>query len=171
MRTLFPLVGLILGVFLAGQFHASLAEKLTFIGSINLARIIAFAIIFLVVLIGASILGAFVRKSLQMVALGWVDRLGGLIGGLLIGWVAVASLTYLLARYVALPASLPESTSGIEAWLYHWRALMQVRQQVSAAIEGSSLAGFFLRTFPFLLHLLPKEFDVVRHFFGRAPLP
>ncbi len=166
IKMVFPLVGLVLGLVLAGQFHTSLAGKLTFIEGENLARILAFVIIFLVVLIGVSLLGTFLRKFLQMLMLGWVDRLSGLIVGLTIGWIAAASLTYLLARYVALPADLPGARSGLETWLESWRALVGIRQQVWAAIEGSKLAGFFLRTFPSLLHLLPSEFSVVRRFFG-----
>ncbi|RLC69601.1 MAG: hypothetical protein DRI26_08760, partial [Chloroflexi bacterium] len=74
-------------------------------------------------------------------------------------------LTYLLARYVALPANLPAG-EGIGAWLENWRAVVQVRQEVATAIENSKLAGFFLRTFPSLLHLFPGDFGVVRRFFG-----
>lgn len=165
IRMVFPLIGLVLGVFLAGQFHAALARGLTFIEGENLSRIVAFILIFLAVLIGVSILGIFARKFLRLLTLGWLDRLGGLLVGLLIGWIAAGALTYLLARYIALPANLPTG-EGIGAWLENWRAVVQVRQEVTAAIENSKLAGFFLRTFPSLLHLLPKEFDVVRRFFG-----
>lgn len=161
----FPLIGLVVGIFLAGQFHATLAKRLTFIEGENLSRIVAFILLFLVVLIGVSLLGFFTRKFLHLLALGWLDRLGGLFAGLLIGWIAAGFLTYLLARYVALPANLPTG-EGIGAWLENWRAVVQVRQEVTTAIENSKLAGFFLRTFPSLLHLLPGEFSVVHRFFG-----
>lgn len=167
IKTLFPLIGIILGIFLAGQFHTSLAGELTFIESENISRIAAFAIIFVAVLIGVSILGAFLRKSLQTLALGWVDRIGGIFGGLVIGWAVASCITYLLARYVALPAELPANLSGTEAWLQNWKEMVGIRQQVSEAIEGSKLAGFFLHTFPYLLKILPDEFDVVRRFFGK----
>lgn len=163
IRMIFPLAGLVLGIFLAGKFHASLAKELSFVEGENLSRILAFILIFLAVLIAVSIGGIFARKFLRLLTLGWLDRLGGLFVGILIGWIAAGALTYLLARYIALPANLPE---GIGAWLESWRAVVQVRQEVAAAIENSKLSGFFLRTFPSLLHLLPKEFEVVRRFLG-----
>jgi len=103
IKSLVPLVGMILAIFLAGRFYTSLAGRLTFIDSESLAKIIAFAIIVIVVLVVVFILGSMLRTVMQMALLGWVDRLGGAVFGLAIGWVICSVIVALLARYVALP--------------------------------------------------------------------
>jgi membrane protein required for colicin V production len=164
---LIPLVGLVLGVFLAGQFYTSLAERLSFIGSANLARIVAFIIILVVVFAAVYILGSILRGMFRVSFLGWADRLGGVVFGLGIGWIICSVIVVLLARYVALPAELPQmSGSALEGWLENWQGLVAIRQSVNKTINESKLATFQLNSFPFILSLLPEEFDAVRKFFG-----
>ena len=71
---------------------------------------------------------------------GWVDRVGGLVFGLAIGAILSGAILSLAAKY---------SSPGVET-----------------TIKDSALAAFFLDHFPFVLHLLPNEFDTVRQFFG-----
>ncbi|MCL0087825.1 CvpA family protein, partial [Dehalococcoidia bacterium] len=104
IKSLVPLVGVVLGIVLAGRLHHSLAERLGFIESESLAGIIAFVLILIAVYVVVSILGSMLRGMLRMVFLGWVDRLGGGVFGFAVGWIICSVIVVLLARYVALPA-------------------------------------------------------------------
>ena len=77
IKSLFSLVGLIVGVVLAGHFYIALAESLSFISNDNAARIVAFIIIFLVVMILFAILGMVINKLVSALLLGWLNRLFG----------------------------------------------------------------------------------------------
>ena len=166
IKSILPLLGLILAIFLAGKLYAPLAERLSFIDSSSLARIVAFLIIFAVVMIVVSIIAWVLRALVQMSMLGWADRLGGAFFGLVTGWIICSMVVVLLARYVALPVELPElSASGLSNWLDNWRGLETIRQSVTNVISDSRLANLQIDTFPVILNLLPDEFDVVRNFF------
>ena len=167
IKSLVPLVGMLLAIFLAGRFYTSLAGRLTFIDSEGLAKIVAFAIIVIAVFVVVFILGSMLRAIMQMVLLGWVDRLGGAIFGLAIGWVICSVIVALLARYVALPVDLPEiARQELSNWVENWQALEGIRQSVNTVINESKIATFQLNSFPVILNLLPGEFDSVRNFFG-----
>src|SRR4030042_1652295 len=85
IKVLFTLAGGIIGVVLAGRFSEGLADKLTFISDSNIAGIVAFAVILIVVMIVATILAFVIKKIASMVLLGWVDKLGGAVLGLIVG--------------------------------------------------------------------------------------
>jgi len=144
-KTVLPLVGILLGLTLAGLFYDSLADSLSsWLESPNQATIVAFLIIFIVVMVASIelylILSSLGQKAPKMPLVGWADRLGGVIFGLAIGGVISGAILSLIAKY---------SSPGMEA-----------------TIGDSGLAAFFLDQFPFVLHLLPKEFDTVRQFFS-----
>lgn len=143
--TFVPLIGILAGLALAGLLYSSLADSLSsWLQSRNQATIVAFLIIFIVVMVASIelylILSSLGRKGPKIPMVGWADRLGGVIFGLAIGGVISGAILSLIAKY---------SSPGMEA-----------------TIEDSGLAAFFLNQFPFVLHLLPKEFDTVRQFFG-----
>lgn len=156
VKSLFPLIGIVLGIFLAGTFQNALADNLGFIDSEGTARIVAFAIILVVVFLAAIIAGSIVHGILHMVLLGWVDRLGGAVFGFALGWFICSAVIVLLARYVALPVEIPE-----------FLHLEGVRNSIYNAIEGSALATAQIDSFPVVLGLLPEEFDAVKDFFGK----
>lgn len=140
IKTIFPLAGVILSVFLAGQYYGSLASWLSsWLESPSQAKIVAFAFILVAVIVVATILSSILHRFLRMFLLGWVDKLGGAIFGLAIGGVISGALVTIIAKFFF---------SGMEA-----------------VIRDSSLATFFLDHFPFVLYLLPEEFDAVRQFF------
>ena len=165
IKTLLPLVGLVLAVFLAGRFYVQLSGRLSFIENPSLARVAAFAIIFFAVIVAVAILSSILRKIIQMLLLGWVDRLGGAVFGFAIGWVVCSVIVALLARYVALPVELPQVPHS-EGWLENWREVVKARQFITTLINESALAKLLLRSFPFLLSFLPEELKAVRNFFG-----
>jgi membrane protein required for colicin V production len=145
-HTLLPLVGIMLAVALAGLFYGSVADLLSsWLDSRSQATIIAFFIVFVLVLIASvelflifASISTSKRPNVPMI--GWVDRVGGLIFGLTIGSIMSGAFLSLAAKY---------SSPGLET-----------------TIKDSALAAFFLDHFPFVLHLLPNEFDTVRQFFG-----
>jgi membrane protein required for colicin V production len=145
-HTFLPLVGIMLAVALAGLFYGSVADLLSsWLDSRSQATIIAFFIVFVLVLIASvelflifASISTSKRPNVPMI--GWVDRVGGLIFGLTIGSIISGAFLSLAAKY---------SSPGLET-----------------TIKDSALAAFFLDHFPFVLHLLPNEFDTVRQFFG-----
>lgn len=137
IKVLFTIVGMIVGVILAGRFSESLGGALTFISDPGWARIAAFAIILIAVMIIASVLAGVLKKITSAVLLGWVNRLGGAVLGFVLGAIFCGAL------------------------LTMWVSFLGIGDTVS----DSALARFLLDSFPFVLALLPAEFDSVRSFF------
>lgn len=137
IKSLLTIIGGIVGLILAGRLYESFAGVLTFISNEGAAKVVAFAIIFIGVMIIAAILAAVLKKLVSLVMLGWLNKLGGAILGLLLGglfWGAILSM---------------------------WVGFMGIGDTVS----NSALAKFLLDSFPLALALLPSEFDSVRSFF------
>jgi membrane protein required for colicin V production len=137
IKTVLSLAGIIIGVVLAGRFYASVAKILTFISQENIANIVAFAIILIVVIIIASVLAVLLKWIAKVTLLGWVNHLGGAVFGFVMGTIFCAAILALWAKYAGTPDILRESL----------------------------LAGILLDRFPAVLGLLPKEFDAIRSFF------
>ena len=138
IKVLFTLAGGIIGVVLAGHYSESLANQLTFISDSGVAGIVAFAIIVILVMIVATILAFVIKKIASFVLLGWVDRLGGGVIGLIIGAIFIGAI--------------------LAMWLKF--------QGDNDIITGSALANFLVDKFGIVLGLLPSEFDSVRDFFN-----
>lgn len=138
IKIAFTLVGGIIGVVLAGRYSDALAGKLSFISDSNIAGIVAFVIILIATLIVASILGMIVKKIASAVLLGWLDKLGGAVLGLLLGAIFIGAILAMWLKY---------GSSGADV------------------IAGSALARFLLDKFWVVLGLLPAEFDAVHYFF------
>jgi membrane protein required for colicin V production len=137
IKAVLLVVGIIVGVVLAGQFAGPLGERLTFISSEGVAKVVAFAIIMLAVLAAAAIVAALLTWATRLVMLGWVNRLGGAILGLFLGAFFCGAL---LAMWV------------------HFLGAAEV-------ITESAIATVLLDRLPMVLGLLPGEFDGVRSFF------
>lgn len=139
--TILPLVGIVLGVIVAGQGYGSVANWLSnWLESPAQAKIVAFILIFILFMIAITVVTKLVRGFLGFLLLGWIDKFGGLVFGLVMGGVVAGALLSIVGRFF---------TSRVEA-----------------TVADSALAAFLLDKFPFVLYLLPKEFDAVRHFFG-----
>jgi membrane protein required for colicin V production len=137
IKSVFSLAGLIVGVVLAGRYYSSLADHLPFITNERAASIVGFIIIFLVVVIVASILGAIFTKVVSDIMLGWINRLGGAVFSFFTGALFMAAVLAIWVKY-----------SG-----------------ENSSISGSYLASVLLDRFPLVLGLLPPEFDIIRRFF------
>lgn len=136
IKAALSLAGVILGTILAGHYYAALAEQLTFISQANLAKIAAFAIILIGVMLIASVLAAVLKWVVSAVMLGWVNRVGGAVFGFLLGAIFCGALLAIWANFLG-----------------------------TGAITSSGLATLLLDRFPMVLALLPEEFDAVRSFF------
>jgi len=137
IKIVISLIGLILGVVLAGRYYGPLAEMLTFISNSGIANVVAFAIIFIGVIVIASILASLIKWVISAILLGWVNRLGGAFFGFVMGAMFCGAILTIWVKFLG----------------------------TSNAIIESSIAGILLDGFPIVLALLPADFDSVRSFF------
>jgi len=128
--------GLLLGIFLAGRYYAQVGGWLP-IEDAAVAGIIGYVVIFIAVVVAASLVGLLLRRIIAMVMLGWADRLLGAVFGLVGGGLFCAAALAACVKF------------GMGA----------------GSVQGSGIARFLLDLFPAVLVLLPGEFDVVREFF------
>jgi membrane protein required for colicin V production len=137
IKILLTVAGLVVGVVLAGRFSTGLGERMTFISNTGVAKVVAFAIILLVVMALAAVAAAFLKGIASTLLLGWVNRLGGAVLGLVLGGIFIGAILTMWVKFLG-----PGST-----------------------ITDSALAGFLLNGFPVVLGLLPSDFRSVRSFF------
>jgi membrane protein required for colicin V production len=137
IKAVLSFAGLIAGVILAGRYYPLLARQLTFIPQESLAKIAAFALILIGVMIISGILASVLKWLTSLVMLGWVNHLGGAVFGFMLGVIFCSALLAIWAKFIGTEGPLAES----------------------------SLASLLLERFPMVLTLLPEEFDAVRSFF------
>jgi len=137
IKAVLSLAGLIVGIILAGRYYELLSEQLSFIPQASVAKIVAFAIILVGVMVIAGVLASLLKWAASVVMLGWVNRLGGAVFGLVLGAMFCGAL--------------------LATWVKFFG--------VTAAIGESNLAPILVSRLPMVLALLPDEFDAVRSFF------
>ena len=137
IKAVLSMAGIVVGVLLAGRFYIPLSEQLTFIPQEGIAKIVAFAIILIGVMVIALVLAKFLKWASSVMMLGWINRLGG------------AVLGFLLAATIC------------GAFLAAWMNFLGEGQ----TIQESIIAGALIQYFPLVLGLLPEEFSGVRSFF------
>jgi uncharacterized membrane protein required for colicin V production len=85
IKAVATLAGTIAGVYLASAYHTQAADVVRqFVNNENLATILGYAIVFVIVMVGAYMAGAVLRKILRLALLGWVDTLAGAGAGLMV---------------------------------------------------------------------------------------
>ena len=129
IKAVLSLAGLIVGVVLARLFYIPLSEQLSFIPQATLAKVAAFAIIMIGVMIIAGVLAMILKWIASVIMLGWVNRVGGAVFGLVLGIILCGVLLAL--------------------WVNFFGA--------GEVIASSSLAAILSR-FPLALGLMPGEF-------------
>jgi membrane protein required for colicin V production len=136
IRSLFSIIGLIVGIVLAARFYQQLGNLLTFIHNSDVANIVAFVFILLATMGVAALIALALRSILKAIMLGWIDRLGGAILGLILGALSVSAFLAIIVKFTDSPL-----------------------------ITNSALAGFFLNKFPIIMGFLPSEFKGISNFF------
>jgi len=133
IKAILSLVGLVLGIFLAGRFYEAFAGVLTFLPEAA-ARVVAYILIILIVMIIISIVANLLDKLLSVIMLGWVNHLGGAVFGLLMAGIFCGAVLAVWVKYVG--------GSGV--------------------VSGSVLGKYLVNSFPLVLALLPNEFDSIK---------
>ena len=136
IRTVLSIIGLIVGIILAAHFYKQLGDALTFISNKNVADVVAFVFILLVVMGIAALIAWFLRSLIKAIMLGWVDKIGGAVLGLILGALSISAILAII-----------EKVSN------------------SSLITDSKFAAFFLDKFPLILTFLPGDFSTIRNFF------
>jgi len=144
-NSVIPLMGILIGIALAGFFNGSVADWLsTWLHSTSQAAIAAFVIIFIPATAVTTklllSLASLMEKPPYTSLANKSNGLGGTILGLAIGGVLAGAFLTIAAKFYF--------------------------TSTEATIRHSSLSSFLLNNFPFALHILPKEFDIVRQLFS-----
>ena len=138
IKAVLSLAGVIVGVVLAGQYYIALADVLPFFSETsNAAKITAFAIILIVVMVIAIVLARLLKWAASVVMLNWVNQLGGAAFGLMLGAIFCGALLAIWVKWLG----------------------------AGDVITESMIAPVLLEKFPRVLALLPDEFDTIRSFF------
>ncbi|GMW04979.1 MAG: hypothetical protein AMXMBFR85_09600 [Dehalococcoides mccartyi] len=138
IRNFLHLVGLIIGIILAGRFYPTVAEWLSFISSPEWANIVAFLLVLMVIWAATTIIAKLLDAIIKPTFLNWINRLGGAIFGLLVSGIFTAAL--------------------LAIWVKFFGSAL--------VITDSAIAQILLDKFPLILSLLPDEFGVIRDFFN-----
>jgi len=137
IKVLAGLIGLIVGIVLAGRFYENLAGSLLgFISNTDVANVVAFVLILIVVWGIFSILASLLTRLVSVAFLGMLNRILGAVFGLVMGALFVAAALAIWARYFG-----------------------------TDSLSNSVMATFLLDKFPFVLGLLPSQFDSIKDFF------
>ncbi len=133
IRELVTLASVVAGVVVAGLFYDDLArDVLVFINNKNAANIVAFLVLLGAIYLAGQLIAIMLKQVAAVLLLGWADRLGGALFGLLKGLVVVEVL---LIVFVTFNVGLDNT------------------------IEDSVLASAFLDAAPLLLTILPDNFE------------
>jgi len=136
VSTLIPLLGLIVGVVIAGNYYQGLAHNV-FRSHSDAAYIAAFVVIVLILLIIAFVVEGVLHRLLKVVLLDWANHLAGFLLGAILGGLIAGSILSVLLKH----------SIGV------------------ATISDSKVAAFLVEKFPIALSFLPGSFDSVKHFF------
>ena len=138
IRGLINLVGLVVGVVLAGRFYSNVAGWLAFIHNANFANVVGFGLILVFVIVIAEVVGMLLHNFVSGLMLGWLNRLIGGLLGLLVGAITWGAILTLWIKF----------SSNTDA------------------VSASVLAKIMLHDFPLVLDLLPSSFSGVKSFFS-----
>lgn len=111
VRLLVMVAALVLAFVLASRFHQGLADQLTILKvSMEVLRLIAYALLFIGVMLVGGLVGWLLRNLVKAAMLGWADRLAGAALGLVAAALAGALIVLPLAAYVPRGAQLLEGS-------------------------------------------------------------
>ncbi|MFC1952253.1 CvpA family protein [Chloroflexota bacterium] len=138
IKAVLSLAGVVVGVVLAGRYYVALADVLPFFEETSTAaKITAFVIILIGVMVIATVAARFLKWAASAMMLGWVNHIGGAVLGLVLGATFLGALLAIWVKWMGAGDTITESI----------------------------IAPVLLDKFPMVLGLLPDEFDAVRSFF------
>lgn len=157
----FNVIGLVVGVFLAGHLSDDIAEMLTdSVSNDTVATVIGYAVIVIGTFIAAQTIRGIIKRILNMVFLGWIDSVGGLLLGLAAGVVLIGALLTVVVRY---SADLP-SNEVVEIII----DTTQIRESVNNTLIQSSVVRMYLDTIKAIpadtLGFIPSDFKAATEF-------
>lgn len=94
IQELATLAGLIIGIYAANEFSEIVNEWIIEFFNVNYA-LLAFGVTFTIVLVGLYFLGKLVEKLVKLVAMGWLNKIGGAVFSLS-KWAAILSIVILI---------------------------------------------------------------------------
>ncbi|MBW6459157.1 MAG: CvpA family protein [Bacteroidales bacterium] len=106
------LAGLVLGIMAAFYFASSAAALLReyFTFNENVARITAYVLIFITVMLLAYIIGKIIEKVVDMMALGWLNKILGALVGIVKGAVVASLLLFIIVTFDINEKIIPRQT-------------------------------------------------------------
>jgi membrane protein required for colicin V production len=110
IRAALSLAGLVLGVILAGHYYLPFSQLLDAFLQPEVAKVLAFAIILIGIMVAAAFLAIFLRRGASAIKLGWADRLGGAVFGLAMGAIFCGALLALWVKFAGSAGAITEST-------------------------------------------------------------
>lgn len=140
LGTLIMLGGIVLAIVMAGWFYSPVANWLSnYLESWTQARVAAFIVIFVGIVVVALTISWLLDRFLSLAHIAWLNKLGGLVIGLVIGALVWGAVLSLIVKF---------------PW-----------GNVERTVRSSAIADFLLDKFPFVLYLLPNDFEGVRRLF------
>ena len=134
IREIVAIVGVALGIVLAGLFYQDLADDVKLVIDVdNAPPIIAFLLIFGACALAGQLAAMVLKQTAALLMLGTFDHLLGAVFGLAKGIVVVEILMIVFVTFPALG--------------------------LTETIDESMFGPIFLNGIPFLLKVLPSEFD------------
>ncbi len=96
---IFNALGVVVGVFIAANFSGAISAWVTEQGASDaIATVITYLIIIVGVFFAAQVARAITKKALSLVLLGWVDSVGAVAVGLLLGAALIGAVILGVAR-------------------------------------------------------------------------
>ena len=120
IKQLATLLGVIAGLLAAKILYVSLAEKISPIlnDSVTLSQTIAFIAIWIAVPLAFSLIASMLTKALEIVSLGWLNRLLGAVLGAL-KYLLLLSILISVIEFIDSDNKLINRTSKEESVLYY----------------------------------------------------
>lgn len=118
IQEVFTFGGLVVGIILAGQLYRPVADAVAGPSASNLAYAAAFLAILIGVWLAAGIGAQFLRAAVRTLHLGWLDRLGGILFGVLKGLVWIFIIVIVLRRFPFYDTGSLVEESRVADWAY-----------------------------------------------------
>ena len=134
---IFNVVGIVVGIYIATNFSQLIARWFTEHGAAeSIATVLAYVAIIIAIVIGIQLSRNIVKRILSLVLLGWVDTLGAIIVGLLLGGALASVFILGITRF---SSDLP--TAGAPGAIIEMTGL---RGSIQDAVVDSSAVQAFL---------------------------